>query len=265
MSRLHALHGLARLLALASGLLAVSCSEPTTGGQHIQVATRLAGDVEAGQSFVNGLGWTLRLDAARVAFEHLYFVTGEPVGGVSRFLDWLVPSAFAHPGHYDSGDVLAELNERVELDLLARPLLLAPRDAVTGVARSAVVSFGALEDEPALGGSDAESGVAVFVEGRAASQEMAVRFRVDVTTAELANPASDLPEVSGCPFEGKLSADGVVQGTVSTRVWLDQVDFSGLDGAEAEPVVLERGSTAHNAFVRGVRKALAYSFSYERH
>jgi hypothetical protein len=70
--------------------------------------------------------------------------------------------------------------------------------------------------------------------------------------------------VIGCRFEnGAIVADGVVTLSVDLALWLKLVDFADLPAnQDAETVEVERGSRAHRAFVRGLRKAAAYSFDY---
>jgi hypothetical protein len=122
-------------------LFAVSfaCSSPETAGQRIDVATRIEGEASARTGFENAFGWTIELSRARVAFEHLYYVTGESVGA-SRAWNPLVGMAHAHPGHYDAGEVLAEMGEHVVVDLLARGAELGAREGVTGSAHSGTAS-----------------------------------------------------------------------------------------------------------------------------
>ena len=263
--------GVVATLALGSWP-SFGCSAPRTPGRRIRLETQVAA---APDTFVNDFGWKVELSSAMVAFSHLYYVTGEPVGASSWFSRVFIPSAHAHPGHYNAGDILGEMPDTARIDLLARTTHLGSNEGVTGEARSAVVAFGTLEGSST--DTDLDGGTAqpvLFVEGRATMDEQRLRFRASADVADLLNPESDLPEIAGCPFAGALDGDGTVVCRVEPAVWLDQVDFSTLDAppdaasrdepASAQVVNLARGTQAHNAFTRGAKKAMAYSFEFEK-
>jgi hypothetical protein len=240
-------------------LLALACSAPETGGSRIEVATRIQGEAAARDGFENAFGWRIELSVARVAFAHLYYVTGESVGSLGAWNPF-VAVAHAHPGHYDAGEVLAEMGGHAVVDLLGGPESLGAREGVTGAVRSAVVTFGTLSSANSDAGADAN---VLELEGVARSNASTVQFEASVAANDLLHVASDLPEVEGCPFVGELATSGTVTCEVLVSVWLDQVDFAGFEPDQETRVELERGSEAHNALSRGVRKAVAYSFSFE--
>lgn len=250
---------------VASAVVAFSllsgCGQARTGGRRIEVSTRIQGEALAQTRFENDLGWTIELTRARVALDHLYYVTGESVG--ANLWNPFVSVAYAHPGHYDAGEVLAEMTDHVAVDLLAEPRALPSREAVTGSAHSAVVAFGALGDGSAVSDAGISEGETVEVEGHATSGASRVEFRATVATSDLLHADSSLPEVEGCPFDGELSESGTVTCEVRPSVWLDQVDFTGFSSNATTQVTFARGSEQHNALVRGVRKAIAYSFAFE--
>lgn len=237
------------------------CGQARTGGRRIEVSTRIQGEALAKTGFENDLGWTIELTRARVALDHLYYVTGESVG--ARLWNPFVSVAYAHPGHYDAGEVLAEMTDHVAVDLLAEPRALRPREAVTGAAHSTVVAFGSLSDAPSVSDAGVSGEKTVEVEGHATSGTARVEFRATVATSDLLHADSNLPEVEGCPFDGELSASGTVTCEIRPSVWLDQVDFTAFSRNATTQVTFARGSEQHNALVRGVRKAIAYSFTFE--
>src|SRR5690606_34872061 len=142
-------------------------------------------------TFENAHGYELNLDAVELGIEHLYFVTGDPVGGTALQFS-LVSVAHAHPGHYAAGDTLGEMNDAVGLDLLGESRRLTRAEAVTGEARSCVLRFGQLDEHDA----------AVYVCGEAVKGEQRIRFEARADLDELLNSASDLPEVPGVVLEG---------------------------------------------------------------
>src|SRR5690606_7531680 len=121
-------------------------------------------------------GYRISLDAARLGLDHLYFVTGDPVGGSFSLRSLATPrAARAHPGHYAAGDVLAEMNNPTTLDLFGRSRRLSRGEAITGSARSCVLRFGELDAERR----------AVTVRGEAARDGLRWRFEADVKLSEL--------------------------------------------------------------------------------
>lgn len=205
--------------------------------------------------FESAQGYEITLDAVELGIDHLYFVTGDPVGGSVSRLSW-VSVAHAHPGHYAAGDTLGEMDEPKSLDLLGESRRLTRRPGVTGDAHSCVLRFGQLDAHDA----------AVYVSGRAAKDDQVIRFEAMAALDELLNSASDLPEVPGVPLDdGFIDSDGRMTFSASPSVWLDQVDFSQLTPTDDddEPLHFEADTQPQNSFVRGVLKAVAYHVTYD--
>lgn len=235
---------------LAAGAL-VGCSAPSTGGGRVTLTNLAGSDLSRSPAHDNAFGWRVEITAGKLALAHLYYVTGPAATLAQRTL--ALPAAHAHPGHYAAGDVLGELGEQVTLDLLASPVTLAATPGVTGYARSAVVTFGELARE---------NGAAVLVKGLATRGGEARRFSARVERAAIVNATSGLPEVEGCPLSGgRIRGDGNVQLEVHTALWVDQIDFSEVPASD-DPFQLEPDTPPHNAFRRGIQKAIAYQFSY---
>jgi hypothetical protein len=235
-----------------TGAIVSGCSGDAGIQRRVRVQTWSRAEAET--VFSNAHDYEVRLDSAELGIEHLYFVTGDPVGGaLSKLLN--VRSAHAHPGHYAAGETLGEMTEHSELDLLGKPVALSEQEGVTGEAHSCVLRYGKL----------GKSNVAVRVSGEAVRGEHRVRFRGAAVLSELLNSASDLPEVPGVMLEGgSIEDDGRFWFSASPRVWLDQVDFSKLTASNPDDdVPLDSSTQPHNAFVRGVLKAVAYHVTYE--
>lgn len=241
---------------LGAGLLLSACGDPSTGGERVVIASRAKSDLAENPVVDNGLGWTIEVTRAELALDHLYYVSGPPAGLAWRPVDLLaIPSAHAHPGHYDSGDVLGELEEAVSIDLLGPEVLLGEGPGVTGQARSAIVALGH------LGGEDAA--LAVVLEGVASQGDVEIPFRAEVAQNSIDHPTSHLPEIDGCPLDdGKIESNGTVLLEVSVAVWLDRIDFAEVSVPGSGMAVLEPGTPPHNAFQRGLVKALGYHFTY---
>jgi hypothetical protein len=241
---------------LGSGVLLAGCGAPSTGGERVAIETRAKSDLVEGPVLENALGWSIELTKGRLALEHLYYVSGPPAGLVQRSIDAFgIRTAHAHPGHYDAGDVLAELPQPVTLDLLAPESSLGEGRGVTGPALSAVVTLGS------LGGDDAA--LAAVIEGLASRDDAVISFRAEVERAAIQHPTSQLPEIDGCPLSGgPIESDGTVLLEVQVAVWLERIDFSEVPAAEEGRTLLEPGMPPHNAFQRGLVKAIGYQFSY---
>jgi hypothetical protein len=245
---------------LALGLLASGCSEaPNTGGERVTLATRVELEEKARAPFTTGLGWQVTIDEAYVSIGELRYFEGDPVTAW-RWLE--IGNAHAHPGHYQEGGAIGEMLEPTSLDLLASPVEIAVGQGVTGVASSARFSFHAPPTGPAvseLGGAIAR------VVGTATKDALVRPFAVSALEADVLD-TEGLPQVEGCTFEdGGVDGDGTVVLVLRPSVWLDQVDFSLVtESADGAPVELAPGEIPHKGFVRGLKKAAAYGFSYRR-
>jgi len=241
---------------LGAAVVLGSCGEPSTGGARVTLTTRARGDVSRDPVVKTSLGWRIEVTRGEVALESLYYVSGPPAGlALKSNAWWSLPSAHAHPGHYDSGEILGELQGPVTLDLVAGETTLGEGGGVTGRARSGIVTLGSL-------GGDARS-LAAVIEGVATQGDARIPFRAEVERSAIDNPTSHLPEIDGCPLDdGEIGSDGTVSLEVKVAVWLDQIDFAGVSAPAAGPAVLEPDTPPHNAFRRGLAKAIGYQFGF---
>ncbi|HEY8945897.1 MAG TPA: hypothetical protein VIM73_16625 [Polyangiaceae bacterium] len=241
----------------AGGL--VSCSAESTAGKRVELET----SVRAKQlSFTNEYGFAVEISKMLVSIGPLRYLEGAPVARRLRpaWLPFSVKTAHAHPGHYVAGGIVGEMLEPATVDLATGPALLARGQGVTGTALSALFSF---ESPPRGPLAEELAPDVVLVEGISISAEGARRFRARAAMADIADAQGE-PFVAGCPFDdGAIDADGHVTLTIDPGIWFDQVDFSLLSQLAGDAAVeLRPGETPHKAFVRGLKKAIAYSFSY---
>jgi hypothetical protein len=245
---------------LAVGLAASGCSEaPDTGGRRVTLATRVELEAEARAPFTSGFGWQITLEQAFVSIGELRYFEGDPVTAWR----WLaIGRALAHPGHYQQGGVIGEMLEPTSVDLFATPTALSAGQGVTGVARSARFAFHA---PPVVPAATALCRAVARVVGTATQGALSRPFAISASAADVAD-ASGRPEVQGSVFTGgEIDADGTVVVVIRPTLWLDQIDFSSVpESSDGAPVELLPGEIAHNAFVRGLEKAAAYDFSFER-
>ncbi|HEY6728849.1 MAG TPA: hypothetical protein VI197_32785 [Polyangiaceae bacterium] len=233
-----------------------SCGAPSTGGARVTLTTRARSDISDNPIVETSLGWRIEVTHGELSLDHLYYVSGPPAGLARRSNGlFSTPSAHAHPGHYDSGDVLGELQGPVSVDLLAGETTLGEGGGVTGVARSGIVTFGSLH-----GGDDA---LAIVIEGVAAQGDAVIPFRAEVERSAIDHPTSHLPEIDGCPLDdGEIAGDGTVLLEVKVAVWLDRIDFAEVNVPESGLAALEPDTPPHNAFRRGIAKAIGYQLGF---
>jgi hypothetical protein len=241
---------------LGAAVLLGSCGEPSTGGERVTITTRARSDIADNPVIDSSLGWHIEVTRGELALDYLYYVSGPPAGlAQQRHASFSIPSAHAHPGHYDSGDVLGELQGPVTLDLLSREAALGSGRGVTGQPRSAVVTLGRLRGDDAA--------LAVVLEGVASREDTAIPFRAALERAAVEDPTSHLPEIDGCPFDGDaIESDGTVLLEISVAVWLDRIDFAAVSVPKTGLALLDPDTPPHNAFRRGVAKAIGYEFRF---
>ncbi|MCA9598544.1 MAG: hypothetical protein KC776_34775 [Myxococcales bacterium] len=248
---------LAGVALYAVWVATAACSSDTateTSGARVTLKTRVvANGVDA---FTNDYGWTVNLSRALVSTGPLYYFEGAPLEASW----WGIRPAYAHPGHYQAGQTDGEMLTEWSVDLLAGPASLADGNAVTGTVRSATFSFNPPTAGPV---KDQLDGHVVLLEGMAQKDDDSRLFRAVADEAELLN-AEGKPLVEGCPFEsGAIGNSGTVTLTIDVPLWLDQVDFEQLvPSTNGEPVSFEPDSIVDKAFLRGLKKAAAYHFSY---
>ena len=258
---------LAILLPVASAVLSACGDDESSGttGQRVELATRVELAPAGNGPFTNDFGFEITLERVLISVGELRYFEGEPVGWLEPLpaRTWGVRSAWAHPGHYQAGTELGEMLEPVTVDLLAAPVDLALGTGVTGEYRSAWFTFAA----PPVGPDADELGDAVvLVRGEATGSDLTLRFEATARESDVLDTNDD-PIVEGCPFdEQTVEGDGTVVVTIDPALWLDQVDFSRIpaDETDDELVVLDPAEAPHKAFVRGLKKAAAFQFSFVR-
>lgn len=257
--------------------LAMSCDggsddDTTTTGKRITLGTEVK--LAKAPSFDNAMGWHFELTKAELSVGPLYYFDGYPIESAS--LEQSRPSggsvlgllggafvgvAHAHPGHYQEGTALGEMLEPSSVDLVQGSATLADADAVTGTYRSVRFTF----QDPPAGPLAADLGSDVIVlEGTATKGPLTKIFRFSATGAD-ALDASSKAQIEGCTFtETDVEANGTVTMTVDPEVWLDLAELDGVpDSTDGNPVDVPRDDRAFNAFLRGIKKATAFVFTYQ--
>jgi len=243
-------------------LLAACGGAESTAGKRVNLGTRVEAE---SLSFANAYGWNVQIERALLAIGPLRYFEGAVVArrgsprldAVQRW--FAVRAAHAHPGHYEEGGAVGEMLVPASVDLALGPRDLASGEGITGTALSARFSF----QSPPEGEHAADLGTqVVIVEGVATQAAQSRPFRASAGVGDVLE--GGVPVVVGCELvNGAVQSDGVVTLDVRLSVWLDQVDFALVPASgDGSKVELDRDENPHKAFVRGLKKAAGYAFSY---
>jgi len=204
------------------------------------------------------LGWTVRLDVARVAAGDLEFTIQGEMHAAARLWDRIVPRAFAHPGHYAGGDVTGALPGSFVLDWIAGDgVELGRAELLVGDYHGCNIAFRRADELPA---SDPLSGHTAHFAGTASKdgQELAFTAVLDLDAGA---------SVIGAPFDLDIDTDTDItlglrlrqRDDTSGAALFDGVDFAALDPGDGGPVVVEPGDPAHNLVRRALQSHVFYT------
>lgn len=218
------------LVALGSLL---GCGEDTSAPGRVTLPLLLESD--GASDLLTDSGYTVQLDQANLTLGAVRCYAGEPL--FSRL--WravAVGRAWAHPGHYQQGEALAEWLDGASVDLTAAATSLGTLAGVTGAYNSAQLLLERAE-----------------VRGSASDGARTVRFVATVATAL---------DVQGIAVaDGGLSVTTTTTGLVlrvTPQQWVRTIDFAALpDGTRWTELTPD--SQAYNALYRGIYNTSAYA------
>jgi len=203
---------------LVLGLLSlVGCLE-SEEAKRVEIAVEVLPSLSA--PVMSSSGFEVNITEASVVFRDFEFtIKGEEHASL---WDLLIPSAFAHPGHYSGGQVTGELPGAFEVDLLVgRELGMA--SLIVGTYEGANLSFGTL----------AEASGSLRIAGVATRDQDVVEFELDVEM----EPTF---QVIGIPFAAEIREKE--DRTIYLRV-LDHDGITGIfDGLDLESRIGVEGS-----------------------
>lgn len=152
-------HVYTRVLALQFFILGSAAC-----GLDSEVAPRVELDVVVDSKgmveFETDEGYSITFTRMRVAFEDVEFTTsGEMHAALWQpLVDLVIPTAYAHPGHYAGGEVIGEMNGRFVVDWLAQgqslgtaTMLESQYDGANFVFTRASAADGLAPDDPLIG------------------------------------------------------------------------------------------------------------------
>lgn len=241
-----------KALAAAALIMAASCTPPR---EAPSVELQVMADPSGLRRSRNDLGYEIRLSEARVVVQNIAFaVDGEAhEEGDSlqaSLLSWVIPQAYAHPGHFEGGEVTGELQGRFVLDWFAKssaPTPIGTAFLLVGNYTSANFLLGRGGDKDGLAPGDPLYGHTAILRGQAKKGDQIVDFLVEIDSAEGR-------EVIGIPFELQVSEHtrGPLGFRLHTLGVIDQQSlFNGIDFLKLQPdadgLIRIHGNSSENA------------------
>ena len=254
----------ARWLFAALCLSSGGCSPPS---EAPRVALPIVVDASGVVPVVTDLEYEVEISAARVVIQDLVFTVAGDVHTSAQgrgLFEAIFPVAYAHPGHYQGGEVTGELLGDFVVDWPAdEGRALGVTTLLVATYRAANFTFGRGSPER-LSADDPLLGHTAVLSGTATRAEQRIRFTIVV----------DSPEgraLVGAPFEASVDAEtrGALRLRFNTLDGLegdsifDAIDFAALDEDGDGIVVIEPGAgeveDAYNSFRRAFQTHDHYS------
>ena len=190
------------------------------------------------------LGYRVELTEARIALRDVLFtIAGEVDTGsaLRRLADFLMPAAYAHPGHFEGGDVTGELRGQFVADWIGSTGgTLGVATLIAGTYTAANFTFDRGSVDAGLSPDDVLVGHTARLTGQAERAGTRVDFTVVVDSP-------DGRELVGAPFEASIGEEAT--GILALRFTLvdpiegdtlfDGVDFAALDDDRDGQVSIE--------------------------
>lgn len=237
----------------------VSACTPSQEAVRVQLPVTI--DASTITNSTNEEGWIVTMDTARIAVTDLQFtIQGESHGVTAWLGDWLIPRAWAHPGHYAGGNVTGELTGAFIFDWFGHDgMMLGSADMLVGDYNGINFTFRVADDGDGLAADDLLLGHTAYFSGVARKNGEEVMF-----TAVLDINAGT--QMVGAPFELALADD--TEATIAFQLeptdpvemksMFDGLDFAALDDDADGVVTIEPGSEAANVFRRTLQSHIHY-------
>lgn len=200
------------------------------------------------------LGYLVTMTRARAAIRDIEFsIEGEEheISALAHVWNWLVPSAYAHPGHSAGGEVTGELRGSFIIDWMDAEEALGTASLLTGayhganfVFRHAGAEDGLSEDDPLLGHTFA---VGLEVSRGEESWQVDVVLDLDEDTALIGVPFDH--EVTKSSSES-IGLELATKDPFQAGTLFDGIDFAVLDTGSDGVTRIAPGQTAHNQLRR---------------
>lgn len=231
-----------------SALPLSACGQPA---EPPRVELPVVVDSSGIETITNDLGYDVTLSDARVMIENIVFTIAGEAHSASlwqRASDFLVPSVWAHPGHFQGGDVTGELRGRFELNWLGDDTgELGSATLLVGNYQSANFTFIRGTEEDGLASDDPLLGHTALLRGAAALdgiETSSIEFTV------ILDSPSDR-ELVGAPFDftvretttEELGLRLLTLDPLEDDTLFDGIDFAALDQDGDGEVTIEPSAT----------------------
>lgn len=227
------------------GLLLLAC-EPAREAPRVERTVVVDGS--GVESVTTDLGFGVTLSEVRVVVRDFQFATAGELHTAQRsrsLWDFLVTPAYAHPGHYEGGEVIGEAPGRYLVDWLQDGGKLGTATLLVGTYTSANFTFARATEDDGLDEGDPLAGHTARFVGRASKDELEVAFEFTL----------DSPEdrlLVGAPFEVKVAEAGdeevgfrlLPHDELGGGTLFDGIDFALLDADDDGRVTVGPTSTA---------------------
>ena len=258
---------------LAFGLLltTVACDSTQDASEAPRAELAVEINSNAPTEVTTDLGYNVEVNEVRIAIKDLQFtVSGEThtASLLQKVSDFVFPVAYAHPGHYEGGEITGELKGSFIVDWFDDSSTSLGAGTLIGGEYTAANLF--LDRGTEVNGLDATDpliGHTAIISGTATKAGESVDFTFTVDSPE------DL-QIVGVPFEveidsnsnGTIGLQFVVQNPINEDVdtVFDNIDFISLDSDNDGELLLE--PPAEDAEVDDtVRAYNIFKHKFERH
>lgn len=231
-------------------LLTSSCG----GSEAVETQLPVVVDSSRVQTVETNLGYSVAVRSARGAIRDLEFtIEGEEhvASTMDRVWSYLVPSAYAHPGHAADGEVTGELRGNFIIDWSDDGQALGPASLLTGQYRG--VNFGFRRAEAADGLSEADP-----LLGHTLHLELDVSRGEDSYEVDLTLDLDDDARLVGTPFDHRVTASSgesiglqlATEDPYEGGTLFDDVDFAAIE-VDADGITrIAPGQATHNQLRR---------------
>jgi len=216
--------------------------------------------------FDSDLGYHIQITKLRVAFDNVEFTTGGEMHAslirrVGQGLhDLVVPTAYAHPGHYAGGEVTGEMQGRFVVDWLDDGASLGEAILLGGSYAGANFVFTRATADDGLEAGDPIIGHTIQIEGTATKDGTSFTFHGFVDEEDgkrvVGLPISEEVTEAQTDFEVDASTDVTLGLQVlmldpfEPDTALDGIDFAAADTDADGDVELVAGEAPYNLLVR---------------
>ncbi len=250
------------------GLCLSSCSDPDEA-DRVELPVQV--DATGITTVTNDLGYEVEVTQSRVALKELVFTVAGEIHTASLWhlmKEAILPTAHAHPGHYQGGEVTGELPGDFVIDWSAQDgRVLGTATLLTATYSAVNFTFGR-GDADTLGEEDPLVGHTALFEGVATKDGESVAFTLVIDSPEDR-------QLVGAPFEaiiteataGALHLCLDMRDALEGDTLFDGLDFAALDTDQDGILRIEadkpESEDAYNAFRRVFQTHNYYSMSHQ--